>query len=89
MLGWREPPVWLESQGAAFIVINENMFNLIPAVPIILGAGGCCVDFDGRPLRERKIVEGRTSVAYAANELLCEKVLGLIGTARGLVRVGG
>jgi hypothetical protein len=83
MLGWREPPVWIESQGAAFIAINENMFNLIPAVPIITGAGGLCVDFDGRPLGERKILEGRTSIAYAANESVCREVLGLIGRARG------
>jgi hypothetical protein len=88
MLGWREPPEWLESQGAAFIAINENMFNLIPAVPIIAGAGGRCVDFDGRPLRDRKILAGRTSVAYAANEGVCRKVLELIGKARGL-GIGG
>jgi hypothetical protein len=83
MLGWRESPVWIESQGAAFIAINENMFNLIPAVPILIGAGGLCVDFDGRPLRERKLLEGRTSIAYAANEPLCAEILRLIGRARG------
>jgi hypothetical protein len=84
MLGWREPPVWIESQGAGFIAINENMFNLIPAVPIIIGAGGRCIDFDGSPLRERKILDGRTSIAYAANESLCADILRLIGRARGL-----
>jgi hypothetical protein len=82
MLGWREPPVWIESQGGAFIAINENMFNLIPAVPIILGAGGRCVDFDGRPLRERKVLEGRTSIVHAANESLCGETLRLIRRAR-------
>lgn len=88
LLGWREPPVWIESQGAAFIALNENMFNLIPAVPIVLGAGGMCVDFDGRPLRERKILQGRTSIAYAANESICRDILGLIGKAKGF-GVGG
>lgn len=88
MLGWREPPVWIESQGGAFIAINENMFNLIPAVPIILGAGGHCVDFDGRPLRERKVLEGRTSIVHAANDRLCGETLRLIRKARDL-GVGG
>ena len=85
MLGWRDDPVWFESQGAGFIVINENLANLIPAVPIILGADGVAVDFDGRPLAERRLVEGRTSIVYAANERLAAGLLGRIGAARAAV----
>jgi hypothetical protein len=83
MLGWREEPAWLESQGGAFVVVNENLFNLIPAVPVILGAGGLAVDFEGRPLAERRLTDGRTSIVYAANAALCERVLGLIAEAAG------
>ena len=34
MLGWRAAPVWLESQGAAYVVVNENLANLIPSVAL-------------------------------------------------------
>ena len=40
LLGWRGDPPWMESQGAGFVVVNENLANLIPAVPIVVGAGG-------------------------------------------------
>jgi hypothetical protein len=82
MLGWRGEPTWIESQGGAFVVVNENLYNLIPAVPVILGAGGLAVDFDGRPLAARPLTEGRTSIVYAANAALCEHVLRRIGEAR-------
>ena len=62
MLGWREAPVWVESQGAGYLVVNENLANLVPSVPLIEGAGGLSVDFDGQRLRARRLVEGRTSV---------------------------
>ena len=45
LLGWRGERPWIESQGGAFIVVNENLANLVPAIPIMLGAGGCSVDF--------------------------------------------
>lgn len=82
LLGWREPPVWVESQGGAYLVVNENMPNLIPAVPIIAGAGGLSVDFDGRPLRERPLAAGRTSIVHAANRPVCDAVLALVARAR-------
>jgi cytochrome oxidase Cu insertion factor (SCO1/SenC/PrrC family) len=50
LLGWRGARPWIESQGGAFVVVNENLANLVPAVPLVLGAGGCAVDFAGRPL---------------------------------------
>jgi hypothetical protein len=28
LFGWRELPVWIESQGGAFVVVNENLPNL-------------------------------------------------------------
>lgn len=82
MLGWREEPVWVESQGGAFIVVNENLPNLIPAVAVIAGAGGVSVDFDGRPLRQRRLAEGRTSVVHAANPALRDQCLAAVREAR-------
>jgi hypothetical protein len=82
LLGWRDPPVWLESQGAACVVVNENMANLIPAVPIVTGAGGTSVDFAGRPLVARRLAEGRTSIIHAANPPLCLRLLGIVAAAR-------
>ena len=82
MLGWRDEPTWYESQGAAFIALNENLTNLIPAVPIIEGAGGISVGFDDRPIRERKIADGRASVVHAANERVRAAVLAVVKKAR-------
>ncbi len=82
LLGWREPPVWVESQGAAFVVMNENLPNLIPAVAVVAGAGGVSVDLDGRPLARRRLRDGRTSVIHAANETLSRRVLALAAAAR-------
>lgn len=45
--------VWIEPQCAAFITINENLPNLLPCVPILLGAGGIATDFSGKPLQVR------------------------------------
>jgi hypothetical protein len=89
MLGWRDAAEgpWLESQGGGFVVVNENLFNLIPAVPVILGAGGLAVDFEGRPLAERRLTDGRTSIVYAANAPLCRRILALIAEARRHVRL--
>lgn len=81
MLGWREAPVWVESQGAGYLVVNENLANMIPSVPLIEGAGGLSVDFAGRRLRERRLAEGRTSVLHAANPVMCERLLGIIRDA--------
>jgi hypothetical protein len=82
MLGWRDGRVWYESQGAAFIVVNENLPNLIPAVPIIDGAGGICVDLDNQSLRRRALSAGRTSIVYAANESVRRHVLRVVRAAR-------
>jgi len=82
LLGWREAPVWIESQGAAYLVVNENLANLIPAVPLVAGAGGISVDFAGRPLGLRRLVDGRTSIVHAANEPICRQVLALIASAQ-------
>ena len=81
MLGWREPPVWLESQGVAFLALNENMTNLIPAVPIVTGAGGLSIDFDGNLLRDRLISQGRTSIVHVANAAICQTVVDIIRDA--------
>jgi hypothetical protein len=82
LLGWRGEPPWMESQGVAFVVVNENLANLIPALPIVAGAGGVSVDFDGRPIGARKLVEGRCSVIHAAGTAVCDAVLRLVAEAR-------
>ena len=82
MLGWHDRSHWYEPQGAAFVVINENLPNLVPAVVIAEGAGGLCVDFDGVPLRGRRLGAGRTSVVYAANRRILRGIMQLIGQAR-------
>ena len=82
LLGWRGEPPWMESQGAAFVVVNENLANLLPALPIVGGAGGVSMDFEGRPLAERRLTAGRTSIVYAANAALCRRLLALIAEAQ-------
>src|SRR5262245_13836690 len=82
LLGWRDPPVWVESQGGLYLVVNENVPNLIPSVPLVGGAGGVSVDFAGRPLRERPLSAGRTSVLHAANDELCRRALDIVAVAR-------
>ncbi len=82
LFGWREPPVWVESQGGAYLVVNENMPNLIPCVPLVVGAGGVSVDFDGAPLAARLLAAGRTSVLHAANAAVADRALALIAAAR-------
>ena len=82
LLGWRDTQPWMESQGGGFVVVNENLANLIPAIPIVGGAGGVSVDFDGRPMRERRIIDGRCSVVHAANAALCDALMRLVERAR-------
>ena len=82
LFGWRDPPVWLESQGGCYLVVNENVPNLIPSVPLVAGAGGISVDFAGRSLRERPLAAGRTSVLHAANEPLCRRLLEIVDLAQ-------
>ena len=76
LLGWRGAPPWMESQGAGFVVVNENLANLIPAMPIVAGAGGVSVDFDGRPMLERRLVDDRCSVVHAANPAMRDALIG-------------
>lgn len=73
---------WLEAQCGLFVVINENLANLIPAVPIILGAGGVATDLEGASLLDRTLGDGRVSVVYAANEALHAAAMQLIQAAR-------
>jgi hypothetical protein len=91
MLGWRclsneegasDDGTWLEAQCGGFVVVNENLHNLIPAVPIILGAGGVATDFEGAPLLSRKLSEGRCNVLYASNEIIHKDLLHLIMKVR-------
>jgi hypothetical protein len=87
LFGWREPPVWIESQGAVYLVVNENVPNLIPSVPLVAGAGGLSMDFAGQPLASRPLRAGRTSVLHAANSPLCGRVLEIVAEARAAAGV--
>jgi hypothetical protein len=82
LLGWRDPPVWVESQGGAYLVVNENVPNLIPSVTLVAGAGGVSADFSGGLLLERPLAAGRTSVIHAANEAVCARLLEVVAAAR-------
>jgi hypothetical protein len=81
MLGWRDETL-PESAGGIFVALNESLPNLIPAVPIIIGAGGIALDFDGNPLQERKLTAPRTNIIYIANEALKGQVMPLIEKAK-------
>ena len=74
MFGWRG----YEPQCAAFVALNENLPNMLPAVPLIIGAGGTAIDFDGKQLRDRKLTDGRTSIIYAANPSIERSLMGLL-----------
>ncbi len=86
LLGWRGAPPWMESQGAGFVVVNENHANLIPAMPIVAGAGGVSVDFDGRSMLERRLIDGRCSVVHAANDSMRDALMRLVAIARARVQ---
>jgi hypothetical protein len=75
MLGWKNADYNHEPQCVAFICINENLPNMIPSVPVILGAGGNAHDFAGNELADRKLSEGRTSILYAANDGIAMNIL--------------
>ncbi len=81
MFGWREGPTWYEPQCAAFLVVNENLFNSIPAVPLLAGAGGYSMDFRGAPLDRRLLAAGRTSVLHAANRVIARQLFPLVQRA--------
>jgi hypothetical protein len=80
MLGWRDESL-PESAAGIFVALNESLPNLIPAVPIIIGAGGIALDFEGNPLQERKLTAPRTNIIYIANQALKEQVMPLIEKA--------
>ena len=79
------PPPHLPSPPAspppAVAQVNENLPNLLPAVPIVLGAGGLATDFQGAPLARRRLVDGRTSALYSANTCLHARLLQIITQA--------
>jgi hypothetical protein len=74
--------LWLEPQAGVYLVVNENAPNMVPCVPVVLGAGGCAVDFEGQPLLGRRLAAGRLSVAYAGNEQLLGQVMALVAIAQ-------
>jgi hypothetical protein len=85
--GWRGSATWLEPQLGAFVAVNENLANLVPAVPLVLGAGGVAADLlTGAPLVELPLRRGRVTVAYAANEALFAAVIKAASRARASSR---
>jgi len=70
---------------ARYVTISSNGKDT--AVTVVAGAGGLSVDFDGRPLRARRLAAGRTSIVHAANEPLCQRLLKLVTTARGHAKI--
>lgn len=70
-----------EPQGIGAITINENLSNLIPTTPVIEGAGGYVVDFEGNPIRERYLTSERPNVIIAANETIQKKLLDIVKDA--------
>ena len=87
LLGWRntEGSLWLEAQTGAFFAVNENLSNLIPALPIVLGAGGIATDFEGQPLLHRKLAQGRCNVLYAANPQIHTQCMAVIERAKKMI----
>ncbi|GBF97508.1 hypothetical protein Rsub_10431 [Raphidocelis subcapitata] len=79
--GGGDESFWLEPQWGAFVCVNENLANMLPAVPLVLGAGGAATDLRGAPLAARRLVEGRASVAYAGNAALHAQLLALVAAA--------
>jgi hypothetical protein len=89
MLGWREAAdLWMEPQCAGFLALNENLANMVPCIPIMLGAGGVAVDFDGNKLESRKLKQGRGSVLYAANDVIAQALLQHVKDARSSCGLG-
>ena len=78
----REEGLWIEAQCTAFVVVNENLPNLIPVVPLLVGCGAICTDFEGKDLLKRKLVEGRTSVAYSANLSIHKSIMAIVAQSK-------
>ena len=74
--------LWLEAQCGGLLVTNENLHNLIPSLPIILGAGGLATDYEGNELIHRQLSQGRCNVLYSANTELHGSLMGLIRSAK-------
>jgi hypothetical protein len=74
MLGWRDAQL-PESQGGAFIALNENPWNMIPCMIINEAAGGISTDLGGKSLADRTLKDSRTHVMHAANQELHKKVM--------------
>ncbi len=73
----------LEPACGAYVAVNENLANLLPSVPVVLGAGGVATDLSGRPLAGRTLAQGRTGVMYAGNAELHARLLDVVRRCRG------
>ena len=67
-----------EPQSVGSLTINENLPNLMPVRPVIENAGGYAVDFEGNPIREKKLKTGRQNVIIAANPGIKESLLKIV-----------
>jgi len=71
----------IEPQGVGSLALNENLPNLVPITPIVEGAGGYVVGFDGHPIRHMKLTDGRPNVIIASNETILESLEELVNLA--------
>ena len=77
-----------EPQSVGAITVNENLPNLLPITPIIEGAGGQVVDFEGSPIRGRTLKSERPNVIAAANPVIRDKLLNIVKDALGTYTSG-
>lgn len=85
MLGWRDNKL-PESQGGVFIVLNENLWNMIPCTVINEAAGGISTDLCGKPLSRRALKDGRANVMHAANQELYKQAMHCVQYAQKTVK---
>ncbi|MBI4894151.1 MAG: hypothetical protein HY833_00200 [Candidatus Aenigmarchaeota archaeon] len=66
----------IEPRGTARVSINEHLGNLVPMYPIIRGAGGSIVDFEGNDAGGKKISEKRQNFVASSNDAIKNHILG-------------
>ena len=86
LLGWRDGEQWIESQGGGFVVVNENMSNLVPAVRGRRRRRRALRRLRRPPSRRAPPRDDRTSIVHAANDDMARALLAIVDQARRRVR---